>query len=872
MPMMQLKVYIDWDYVLNGTADFTAPADDITAYYQRVRIRGGNEADERVARVGVCEITVRNTGREFSPSVPGGPFAGKLLPMKPVKIDATDGVTTWTLFRGFTRTFVPSPDRHGERRAVITCVDWIGILQGAAIDLPLLKDVTASGLVLDVVNYALGAPLSSTRLDAIGIPASGDTMEVRSTTYSFKATLAAPNDVLIGTGATARYDSIDNLIAAVNGWDGGGTRYHASTTRPDYVRARRNDSAYQRVMDSAPVRYYRLSESSGSVAHDIGSNVAHGTFVGGVTLGVTGALSADVDLAASFDGVDDYISVPTLAISSGSFSVECWIKPSAVAPPATQGVIAAHTAAAADQTMRLIYYNTGQLVVNYFSSVIGTATGAISAGEWHHIVYSFDHAADSSVLYVDGVAVAAGTVGPMLGRAPVWTIGALDGGTTGFFKGDIDDVAIYRRPLTAAEVSAHYAARTIAPGLTLYFTRRGYVGNGHIVSVNSLAMYLESIILSGGDDYPQGQISLQASARQFPYAGDAWDAGRTNALTALQQIVESERGRFFVQRNGTLTFENGDAPFKDRLKTPVLTLTAGDPLPTIHSDGSSGLDETFNSVRVQFTPHTVSDPGVVARSNATVKVPGRWGEQSSDPNDDREIVAPFGQTIVSLPYVDPDTGQRIGAMDLILPLVPGLDWEAFETRDGSYGDYTYRSPQVIFFSVAQKAAGVDITIKNTALGTLYVRKLQVRGVKLLRYDPQVVVKEDAASINAYGRHVRRLSLPLETDPDFATAVAEYELRRTATPLYRVRRLRFRNLERVAGVNVFAINLGDVLRVYEYQTLDPAAVPLVRVCGVRYAIGLHGEFDTTLDVEPVDQSNTGLYEDAASTYDNALYAI
>jgi hypothetical protein len=869
---MQLRVYVDWDYVLNGTTDFTTPADDITPYYQHVSIRAGNSAGERVARVGACTITVRNTGREFSPSVPGGPFAGKLLPLKPVKIDAVDGGTTWTLFRGFTRTFTPSPDRYGERRAVITCVDWIGLLQDTEIDLPLLKEATASVLVFDVINYALRAPVSTTRLNVVGIPAPTDYMQVRGTSYTFRSTLTAPNDVLIGTGATARYDCIDNLIAAINGWDGGGTRYHASTTRPDYVRARRTESAYQQVMDSAPVRYYRLSESSGSVAHDIGSNGAHGTFVGGVTLGVTGALSGDVDLAASFDGVNDYVRLPTIEIASGSFSLECWIKPSVAAPPATQGVIAAHTAAAADQTVRLIYYNTGQLVVNYFSSAIGTAIGAVGAGVWHHLVYSFDHAADSSVLYVDGVAVASGTVGPMLGRAPVWTVGALDGGVSGFFKGDIDDVAIYRRPLTAAEVSAHFAARTIAPGLTLYFTRRGSVGNNHLVAVSGSALTLDSTILSGGDDYPTGQYSVQASTRPFPYAGDAWDGGRVNALTALQQIVESERGRLFVQRNGTLTFENGEAAFKDRLKTPVLTLTAGDPLSSVLADGSSGLDETFNSVRVQFTPHTVGVSGVVARSNAPIKVPGRWGDQSSDPNRPKEIVAPFGQTVVSLPYVDPDTGQRIGATDLILPLIAGLDWEASETRDGSYGDYTYYSPQVIFFSVAQKATGVDITIKNTALGTLYVRKLQVRGLKLLRYDPQVVVKEDAASISAYGRHVRRLHLPLETDPAFATAVAEYELRRAATPLYRVRRLRFRNLERVAGVNVFALNLGDVLRVYEYQTLDPAAVPLLRVCGLSYEIGLKGTFDVTLDVELADQTNVGLYENATSTYDGAYYAI
>jgi hypothetical protein len=455
----------------------------------------------------------------------------------------------------------------------------------------------------------------------------------------------------------------------------------------------------------------------------------------------------------------------------------------------------------------------------------------------------------------------------------VWTVGALEGGAAGFFKGQIDEVAIYLRPLTSAEVAAHFTAQSVAPGLTLFSTVRGSIGNALPYAASGASLTAAGATLTGGADEPAGMFSYQATSRRYPFAGDAWGEATTatNALSAIQHIAESERGRFYVQRDGTLTFENAEQPFLDRLK-PV-ALNAPTDGPVILADGGLTSAEVFNSVRVQSVPPATTDAGVVAQSRAVVSVPGRWGGLSSDPHGGGQGgFLDAGQVVISLPYIDPDTGRRIGAADLTLPLTPGTDWQASEARDGSYGDYTFADPPVIFFSVAQKASGVDIYIKNTALGTLYVRKLQVRGVKIVRYDPQTVIREDAASIERYGRHTRLIVLPLETDPNFAAAVAEYELSRSALPRYRVRRLGFRAQNVVSGTNVLAVKLGDVVRVHESQTLNPASSPLLRVCGLTYDLGVKHPFSVHLDVEPADETNFGVYTDSASVYDASYYTI
>ncbi|MBX3061822.1 MAG: LamG domain-containing protein [Anaerolineae bacterium] len=862
---MPLRIFIDFDYDGTLAPNFTGPNADISQWVQEASIQLGAESGDLAARVGVCEITVNNADRRFSPAITDY-YPGKLRPGKPIKVEWIEGMSAYPLFRGFLQAITPLPDRYGERRSVLRCIDWIGVLAAAQLELPLREAVRSDQLLRDVVNYALNAPAASGRFDFNGNPGNNDTVTINGTTYTFKTAISLPNDVLIGAD---RYLTADHLLAAINGWDGAGTTYHLSTTRPAFIRAAYTDSTFRAVIDDDPVRYYRMGESGGSTATDLGSNAAHGTY-SGVTLGVSGALTNDPDSAVSLDGVDDYVTLPTLDLKHRSFSIEAWIKPSS-SPPAQQAIFGCFSALTTRQELDLFVYSDGSVQLSFYGGeVVTAAAGTVLFGAgWYHLVATHDASTGETNLYVNGALSASDMLGDFEGDNPTLSIGVTLP-VFGPFKGAIDDLALYLRALDATEIAAHFASFSAPFGLTLTSTLKGSIGNSFTFSDSSTAISSSGVNLSGGVDLPVSQSSYQTGTQTFDFAGDEWTAQRTTALDAAREIAYSEFGRLYVNRGGTLTFESGEAKFKDGILTPALTVGAANEI--VELVGAESDSDIHNSVRVEFTPRSTSSTGVVARINASVKVPGKWGALNSDPNLNIIVRPDGGQTVVSLPFTDPDTGQPIGAKDLILPPEPVTDWTANERNDGLGVEYTTYTPPQLFFTVAQKASGVDVYIRNIALGPLYIRKLQIRGTRITRYDRQAAVREDVASITRYGRRIRTVTLPLLSDANTAAALAEYLIGRYAGSTYRVRSATIRNLHTLAGVNVFSIEIGSAVALSEYQTTFSNPVPKLRVSGIDYHFKVGGEFSVRWHLEAIDDINYGVYDASASQYDLSQYGV
>ena len=84
------------------------------------------------------------------------------------------------------------------------------------------------------------------------------------------------------------------------------------------------------ILGDNPVGYWRLGESSGTTAANIGSlgTVENGTYTS-VTLGATGALVGDANTAASFNGTSSTLLAPySNKLNTAVFSIECWVNPS----------------------------------------------------------------------------------------------------------------------------------------------------------------------------------------------------------------------------------------------------------------------------------------------------------------------------------------------------------------------------------------------------------------------------------------------------------------------------------------------------------------------------------------------------------------
>lgn len=230
-PINTWIVKVDWND--NGTFDV---GEDISAYVQDVEVEiGQTDPLSLVANAGKCTVTLNNSDKRFSPGNTSGPYYGQLVQDLLVQVQATNGVTTWTLFYGLTRRFLADSGIYGTKHAEMDCVDLITILQDQNISLPLQQSIVSGTLIKHVINAALQAPIASGSITSISNVAVNDTVTLNGQVYKFVASLAgAANEVLIGG---RRDDTAINLIAAINNDVGVGTVYGTNTPRNAYMTA-----------------------------------------------------------------------------------------------------------------------------------------------------------------------------------------------------------------------------------------------------------------------------------------------------------------------------------------------------------------------------------------------------------------------------------------------------------------------------------------------------------------------------------------------------------------------------------------------------------------------------------------------------------
>ena len=190
----------------------------------------------------------------------------------------------------------------------------------------------------------------------------------------------------------------------------------------------------------------------------------HGDYLGGATLGVTGAIAADVSTAASFDGVNDFGSA-TRQIAD-DFSLELWFKSTQGIGTGTQwwsgaGLVDAEVAGAAND-FGVSLRSDGRVVAGVGTpdvSVVSSA-GGYNNGAWHHVVFTRVRTSGALTLYVDG-AVAGTATGSTLSLTSPSTLnlGRIQAGGN-YLLGSLDEVAVYNTVLSAAMVGAHYTAGT----------------------------------------------------------------------------------------------------------------------------------------------------------------------------------------------------------------------------------------------------------------------------------------------------------------------------------------------------------------------------------------------------------------------------
>ena len=318
------------------------------------------------------------------------------------------------------------------------------------------------------------------------------------------------------------------------------------------------------VLSDGASAYWRLGEATGSTAADAAGS-SSGTYVGGVTRGVSGAISGDSNTAVKFDGVNGTVKVVSTAAlnPTAALTLEAWVNP--VSLPATSTIVRK------DAQYLLRVLNTGAVYFRIWKGGglydVTTATGVVPIGAWSHVVATFNGA--TLTVYVDGVAVksVALTGAADSGTNPLYI--ASSTGSYDYFPGTVDEVAVYARALSAAQVQAHYTLGlgadrtppavtlsspvngTTVPTSTPFFTGGAGVAPGDLGTV-TVNVYAGSAV--SGSPVESLQATVASSAYQV-----AASPALANGVYTAQAVQQDAAGNTGTSAPNTFTISAGSS-------------------------------------------------------------------------------------------------------------------------------------------------------------------------------------------------------------------------------------------------------------------------------------------------------------------------
>ena len=209
------------------------------------------------------------------------------------------------------------------------------------------------------------------------------------------------------------------------------------------------------VLFDSPISYWRLGETTGTNANDIGSAYNVGTYIGGCTLNAESSLTKDNNPSVAFSN-NGRIQTSIVQRSPQIFSLEARFKTVGV----SVGIIGFSNSqsVSASNFDRSIYIdNSGKVAFMVFlgSPKILASPISYNDGKWHSVVAILSP--NGQELYIDESLVNNDTsTTSAVSYDGYWHIGFAQGNN--YFNGNIDEVAIYNKRLSSDRVLAHYQA------------------------------------------------------------------------------------------------------------------------------------------------------------------------------------------------------------------------------------------------------------------------------------------------------------------------------------------------------------------------------------------------------------------------------
>ena len=305
-----------------------------------------------------------------------------------------------------------------------------------------------------------------------------------------------------------------------------------------------------------PFAYYRLNQSSGTVATDTKAH-SNGTYSGTYTLNGTPNTANDVGslVLAGAGDVKTNLLTSDAGLTGASFSVSVFLTMPASIPAGDKRIVASSHADANEKGFQLMTNGNFAWEFNQYNTVFASAklTAPIDVNTLYHIVGVVD-AASNIKIYVNSVVgsqTATYQTMPVAAFSPA--IGFNPSYAGDFVSGTVSEVAFFNYALTAANVASLYAARTVAPTSGTVYTSTLTAGLTFVGS--------------------QARRTARALNAALSFVGSVSRAIAT-ARTASLSFVGSVAKRSTRAFTATLTFSGVFASAKNAV-TKLIAFTAG---------------------------------------------------------------------------------------------------------------------------------------------------------------------------------------------------------------------------------------------------------------------------------------------------------
>ncbi|MFL5304581.1 MAG: beta strand repeat-containing protein [Polyangia bacterium] len=340
------------------------------------------------------------------------------------------------------------------------------------------------------------------------------------------------------------------------------------------------------------VGYWKLDETSGTSAADISGNANTGTWHGGVsrTASVPATITFADPQAITLDGTSGYVTLGTtnLPANNAAQSISLWYK--GTPNGGNQNMVSMSDGSSS--AVQLGFRGSTLIAWTWGGGTL-ISTTATNDSNWHHAVYTYDGTTDR--IYVDGSLAASGTSTHQTGAVTAAYLGTYNASGE-LFGGSLDDVRIYNRAVSAAEVAILAAGSS--PSVT---------AGTHTFST--------SLTTSGSFTLASGTV---AGTNAFNIGGSWTNTGASFTGSGTVTLQSTSAGNN-LQTNGktfaalTLNGSGGSYTLADNLSvTGALTLTAG----------------TLAAGPNTITAGSVSDSATLS-GNAAVTVSGNWAITST---------------------------------------------------------------------------------------------------------------------------------------------------------------------------------------------------------------------------------------------------